>query len=76
MREKSLALSFPLQRRSCVLYEFFLWLECAKSQVAPVKVDPNWAPFTDLSYKELGLLISAREVGLPIFLTLTDSVKH
>ena len=30
------------------------------------KADPMWAPFTALRYKELGLLISAREVGLPI----------
>ena len=35
-----------------------------------------WAPFTALKYKELGLPISAREVDLPISLTLTDSVKH
>ena len=35
-----------------------------------------WAPFTALRYKELGLLISAREVDLPISLRLTDSVKH
>ena len=32
--------------------------------------------FTALRYKELGLLISAREVGLFISLRLTDSVKH
>ena len=41
-----------------------------------VKADPMWAPFTALKYKELGLLISAREVDLPISLRLTDSVKH
>ena len=41
-----------------------------------VKADPMWAPFTALRYKDLGLLVSAREVGLPIFLRLTDSVKH
>ena len=35
-----------------------------------------WAPFTALKYEELGLLISAREVDLPISLRLTDSVKH
>ena len=35
-----------------------------------------WAPFTALKYKELGLLISAREVDLPVSLRLTDSVKH
>ena len=36
-----------------------------------------WAPFTALRYIELELLISAREVGLPISLRLTDSViKH
>ena len=40
------------------------------------KADPMWAPFTALKYKELGLLISAREVDLPISLRLTDSVKH
>ena len=40
------------------------------------KADPTWAPFTALKYKELGLLISAREVDLPISLRLTDSVKH
>ena len=40
------------------------------------KADPIWAPFTALKYKELGLLISAREVDLPISLRLTDSVKH
>ena len=34
---------------------------------------PN-VPFTALRFKELGLLISALEVGLP--LRLTDSVKH
>ena len=35
-----------------------------------------WAPFTALKYKELELLISAREVELPISLRLTDSIKH
>ena len=40
------------------------------------KADPMWAPFTALKYKELGLLISAREVDLPISLELTDSIKH
>ena len=40
------------------------------------KAEPRWAPLTAIRYKELGLLISAREVGLPISLTLTDSVKH
>ena len=40
------------------------------------KADPERAPFTALKYKELGLLISAREVDLPISLRLTDSVKH
>ena len=40
------------------------------------KADPKWAPFAALRYKELGLLICAREVGLPISLRLTDSVKH
>ena len=34
--------------------------------VAPVKADPGWAPFTALMYKELGILTSAREVGLTI----------
>ena len=39
--------------------------------------DPMWAPFTALRYTEQGLLISAREVDLPISLGLTDSViKH
>ena len=38
--------------------------------------DPRWDPFTDLRYTELGLLISAREVGLPISLRLTDYVKN
>ena len=32
-----------------------------------------WAPFTALKYKELGLLIYAREVDLPISLRLTHS---
>ena len=41
-----------------------------------VKADPRWAPITALKYKEQGLLISAREVGLPISLRLTDTVKH
>ena len=41
-----------------------------------IKAYPMWASFTALKYKELGLLISAREVGLPISLILTDSVKH
>ena len=45
-------------------------------RVMIVKADPLWAPFTDLRYKELGLLISARKVGLPISLRQTDSVKH
>ena len=40
-----------------------------------VEADPRWSPFTALRYKELGLLISAREVGLSISLRLTDSVK-
>ena len=40
------------------------------------KADPRWAPFTALRYKELGLLISVREVGLPLSLRLTDSVRH
>ena len=36
-----------------------------------------WAPFTALRYIELRLLISTREVDLPISLRLTDSViKH
>ena len=43
--------------------------------VTIIKADPRWAPFTALRYKELGLLISAREVGLPISLRLTDSIK-
>ena len=30
------------------------------------KADPMWAAFTALKYKELGLLISACEVGSPI----------
>ena len=34
-------------------------LESAKD----CKADPRWAPFTALKYKELGLHISAREVG-------------
>ena len=54
---------------------FFLRSEFVNSLVAPVTVDPMWAPFTALKYKELGLLISAREVDLPISLGLTDSVK-
>ena len=40
------------------------------------KADPRWAPFRALKHKELGLLISAREAGLPISLRPTDSVKH
>ena len=40
------------------------------------KADPVWAPFTALKYKEQGLLNSARDVGLPISLRLTDSVKQ
>ena len=35
-----------------------------------------WAPFTALKYKELGLLISAREVDLLTSLRLTVSAKH
>ena len=72
----NLFLSFFLNREKSVLCEFFLRLEFVNSLVAPVKADPMWAPFTALSYKELGLLISAREVGLPISLRLTASVKH
>ena len=34
-----------------------------------------WAPFTAIKYKALELLISAREVGLPISLRITDSVN-
>ena len=30
------------------------------------RICPGWAPFKALKYKELELLISAREVGLPI----------
>ena len=44
--------------------------------LAEIKAGPMWAPFTALKYEELGLLISAREVDLPISLRLTDSVKH
>ena len=40
------------------------------------KADPMWAPFTALRNKELGIHISAGEVGLPISLRVTDSVKH
>ena len=40
------------------------------------EADPMWAPFTALRYTEKGLLISAREVDLPMSLRLTDSVKH
>ena len=40
------------------------------------KADPLSAPFTALRYKELVLLNFAREVGLPISLRLTESVKH
>ena len=40
------------------------------------KADPKRAPFTALRHEELGLLISAREVDLPISLRLTDSIKH
>ena len=38
--------------------------------------DPMLAPFTALRCKELGLLISTRQVGLPISLRLTDSIKY
>ena len=64
------------QERKGVFGEFFLRLEFVNSLVAPVKADPKRAPFTALRYKELGLLISAREVDLPISLRLTDSIKH
>ena len=59
-----------------VLCEFFLRLEFFNSLVALVKANPMWAPFTALKYKELELLISAREVDLPISPRQTDSVKH
>ena len=72
----SLSLGFCLSRKKGVLFEFFLRLEFVNSLVAPVKADPIWAPFTALSYIELGLLISTREVDLPISLRLTDSAKH
>ena len=71
-----LVLSFFLKREKDVLCGFFFRLEFVNSLVATVKADPMWAPFTALKYKELGLLISAREGGLPISLRLTDSVKH
>ena len=67
---------FLLKRKGCLLYEFFLRLKFVNSLVAPVMIYPKWAPFRALRYIELGLLISAREVGLPSSLTLTDSVKH
>ena len=41
-----------------------------------IKADQLRAPFTAVKYKELELLISTREVGSPISLRLTDSVKH
>ena len=47
-----------------------------KWKIAPYKADPMWAPFTALRYKQLGLLISVRELDLPISLRLTDSVKQ
>ena len=65
-----------LRREKGVFREFFLRLEFVNSLVAPVKADPERAPFTALKYEKLGLLISAREVDLPISLSLTDSVKH
>ena len=58
----NLVLDFFLKREKGVLREFFLLLEFVNSLVAPVKADAMWAPFTALKYKELGLLISAREV--------------
>ena len=69
----SLSVKCFLRREKDVLSEFFLRLEFVNSLVAPLKADPT---FTALKYKELGLLISAREVDLPISLRLTDSVKH
>ena len=67
---------FFFRRKDSVLCVFFLLLEFNNSLVAPVKEDPMWAPFTALSYKELELLISVPEVGLPISLRLADSIKH
>ena len=72
----NLILSFFLNREKGVLREFFLRLDFVNSLVAPVKADPERAPFTALKYKKLERLISAREVDLPISLKLTDSVKH
>ena len=49
--------------------EFAIHLVCYKE-------DPLWAIFTALKFRELGVLISAREVDLHISLRLADSVKH
>ena len=63
-------------KEEVVFDEFILWLEFVNSLNTPAKADPKWAPYTALSYEDLGLLISARKVGLPISLTLIDSIKH
>ena len=51
-------------------------ITCKLLSLVYSKADPKWAPFTALRYKELEVLISTHEVGLPISLRLTDSVKH
>ena len=53
----------------------YFWFFCM-CWVNDYKADPMWAAFTALRYKDQRLLISAREVCLPISLRLTDSVKH
>ena len=51
-------------------FGLLLRLEFVKSLAALVRTDPSWALLT-VSFKELGLLISAREVDLPTSLKLT-----
>ena len=59
--------------KSCLFC--FLRLDFVSSLVATAKADSEWAPLTDLKYIEIGLLTSAREIGLPSSPGLTGSVK-
>ena len=59
-----------------VFCELFLRLEFVNSLFSPVEADRSWGPFTYLKYNELGLTISERDVHLPSFRGITESVKH
>ena len=68
LQEKS---EVGLLRKNCYFFVDLLYL-AIKDQLRQTRD----GLFTALKYGELGLLISARKIGLPMSLRITGSVKH